>query len=209
GAGLLLRSFDRLLHTDTGFETPNLLTFNLELARFEPVKRAEILRSVMDRVSRLPGVRFAGGGAGLAAEAPQRGTDFAVAGLAIADPDEARAYFMAITPDYFRALGTRVVEGRVFTESDRAGAQPVVVISRALALRICPKDSCAGKSLRLVNPEQSGEWRTIVGVVENVRYSGLDDPGRAAIYTPFDQTPFLWAYGVVRTSGQPANLAQA
>ena len=208
-AGLLLRSFDRLLHTDTGFETSRLLTFNLELARFEAPKRAGILRAVMERLSKIPGVRFAGAGTGLPAESPQRGTGFAVAGIAFADPDDARAYFVAITPDYFRALGTRVVEGRVFTASDRAGAAPVVVVSKGLARRICPSGPCAGKSLRLVNPEYSGDWRTIVGVVENVRYSGLDDPGQAAIYTPFDQTPFLWSYGMLRTSGPPENLGDA
>lgn len=208
-AGLLLRSFDRLLHSETGFEARRLLTFNLELARFEAPKRAQILHAVMDRLSKLPGVRFSGAGTGLPAETPQRGTGFVVAGISFADPDDARAYFLAITPDYFRALSTRLLEGRVFTPADRAGAAPVVVISRGLARRICPPGSCSGKSLRLVNPEQSGDWRTIVGVVEDVRYSGLDDPGQSAIYTPFDQTPFLWAYGMLRTSVPPENIADA
>ena len=210
GAGLLLRSFDRLLHAESGFESSNLLTFNLELSRFSsPEKRAEILRAAIERLSRLPGVVHAGAGTGMPAETPQRGTGFAVAGYAPATPEESGAYFVAVTPDYFRSLGTRLVEGRFFTGEDRAGSPLVVVISRGLARQICPSGPCAGKSLRLVNPEQSGEWRTIVGVVDNIRYSGLDDPSPRAIYTPFPQTPFYWAYGMLRTSVRPETLATA
>jgi putative ABC transport system permease protein len=210
GAGLLLRSFDRLLHVETGFESSRLLTFNMELVRFEPPeKRAEVLRAAMERLSRLPGVVVSGAGTGLPAETPQRGTGFAVAGVEIANPDDGRAYFMAITPDYFRALKTRLVEGRFFTDADRAGAAPVVLVSRGLARLVCPSATCVGRSLRLVNPEQSNEWRTIVGVVDDVRYSGLDDAVRSAVYTPFSQTPFPWAYGMLRTSAPPETLAKA
>jgi putative ABC transport system permease protein len=63
--------------------------------------------------------------------------------------------------------------------------------------------------LKLVNPEWPGEWRTIVGVVDDVRYSGLDDPNRVAIYTPFEQTPFLWSYVLLRLSVPPDRLVAA
>lgn len=210
GAGLLVRSLQRLTHVDPGFDPTRLLTFNLELARYpSPEKRAELARAVFERLSRLPGVVAAGGGTGLPPETPQRATNFAVAGRPLGNPDETRAYFVAASPDYFRALGTRVHEGRVFTEQDRPGSPPVVLVSRGLARNLFPSGTAVGRLLRLVNPEQSGEWRTIVGVVDNIRYSGLDDDGASAIYTPFAQTPFLWTYGMVRTAGPPESLTGA
>ncbi len=66
-----------------------------------------------------------------------------------------------------------------------------------------------GRRLKLVSPDQGDGWRTVVGVVDDVRYSGLDDPSESAIYTPFAQTPFLWTYVMVRTQGPPMALAGA
>src|SRR5678815_6198052 len=106
-------------------------------------------------------------------------------------------------------LGTPLLQGRLFNAADSSGAAPVVLINRDLARRIFGEASPVGQSLRLVNPEQTGEWRTIVGVVGDIRYSGLDDADVPTVYTPFEQTPFLWAYIMVRTSGDPASLVQA
>ncbi|HST22913.1 MAG TPA: FtsX-like permease family protein, partial [Blastocatellia bacterium] len=77
---------------------------------------------------------------------------------------------------------------------------------QSLARRLFPNENPVGRHLKLINPEQSNDWRMIVGVVGDVKYSGLDDPGDAAIYTPFPQTPFLWSYVMVRTSSDPANF---
>jgi len=207
GAGLLVRSLQKLLHVPTGFEASHLLTFNLNLSdEKSPERRAALARAVLDRLSLLPGVTSAGAGTGLPPETPQRATGFAVAGRPIDNPDEARAYFLAVSPGYFRALGMPLLEGRTFNDADRNGAPPVVIVSRGLARRIFPSGGGVGRSLKLVNPEWPGDWRTIVGVVDDVRYSGMDDPSRAAIYTPFEQTPFLWSYVLLRTSVPPETL---
>jgi putative ABC transport system permease protein len=63
--------------------------------------------------------------------------------------------------------------------------------------------------LKLNNPEQSGDWRTIVGVVADVKYQGLDDSALQEVYTPFSQTPFLWSYVMVRTSSEPLSMENA
>ncbi|MDQ6893650.1 MAG: ABC transporter permease [Acidobacteriota bacterium] len=208
GAGLLLRSLGRLLNVDAGFQPSNVVTFHIELSRFEkPQRRAEVARAVLERLSAIPGVAAAGGGTGLPPETPQRATRFAVAGRALDDPDASSAYFLAVSPDYFRALGTRVLSGRAFSDRDRENAPPVVVISRGMADRLFPAGNAVGKTLKLVNPDQSDAWRTIVGVVENIRYSGLDDPGANSVYTPFAQTPFFWTYVMLRTPIPPAALA--
>ena len=114
--------------------------------------------------------------------------------------------FIAATPGYFDALRTPVLRGRAFHANEGTGAPPVVVVNRILADRLFPNQDPVGRRLRLVNPEQSSEWRTIVGVVGDIQYSGLAEDLQPTIYTPFAQTPFLWLYAMVRASGDPTPL---
>jgi putative ABC transport system permease protein len=210
GAGLLGRSFVRLVGVNPGFEVENLLTVNVGFVQFkEPERRAAVQREVVARVARIPGVEAVGGRPVPPPVTPQRGTRFAVEGQPNDNAGERSAYFLAVSPDYFRALGAPLVEGREFAGRDDAAGAKVVVINRSLARRLFPQGGAVGRRLQLVNPEQSGEWREVVGVVGDVRYSGLDDPGEAAIYTPFAQTPFLWNYLMVRTAMPPATVAEA
>jgi len=205
GAGLLIKSFNRLLSANPGFVADNLLTFNLELFRYKDVsRRAPILQDALARIGQLPGVIAAGGSTGLPPVTAQRGTRFAVDGLDLSQAGASGAYFIAITPNYFRALGTPLIEGRAFDERDNDRAPKVVVINQVLARNLFPDGEAIGKHLKLINPDQSDDWRTIVGVVGDVKYQGLDDPGEQTIYTPFPQTPFLWSYVMVRTSGNPS-----
>jgi putative ABC transport system permease protein len=209
GAGLLIQSFMRLVRVDAGFDAENLMTLSVEMSRFkEPAQRAELSRQLTERLAQLPGVEAAGAGTGLPPQTAQRGTTFAVEGQTPAEAGENTGYFLAVSPDYFRALGTPLREGRAFGERDVEGAEKVVIINRSLARRLFSEERAAvGKRLKLVNPEQSDDWRTVVGVVGDVRYTGLDDPGEAAIYTPFAQTPFFWNYVLVRArGGDPAAL---
>ncbi|HMV50145.1 MAG TPA: ABC transporter permease, partial [Blastocatellia bacterium] len=210
GAGLLLKSFSRLLGVDTGFNAENLLTVNLPLVEIkDPQQRANLTREAISRIAQLPGVQSASGGSALPPVNAQRGTRFAVQGLPAGNGGLRSAYFIAVNRDYFRTLGTKLYEGREFTERDESDAAKVVIINRALARALFPNESALGKSLQLVNSEQSNEWREIVGVVGEVRYSGLDDPSEAAIYTPFAQTPFMWANLMIRTSLPPQSLIPA
>jgi putative ABC transport system permease protein len=207
GAGLLIKSFNQLLNVDAGFVADNLVTMNLELFRFkDPQQRAIVAREVVARLEQLPGIQAAGGGSGLPPVTPQRGTRFAIEGIDLADPDDDGAYFMAITPNYFRALGTPLLQGRAFDERDANGTALVAIINQTLARNLFPNENPVGKHLKLINPEQSADWRTIVGVVGDIKYQGLDDSGQQAIYTPFPQTPFLWAYVMVRTASDPASF---
>jgi putative ABC transport system permease protein len=210
GAGLLIKSFNRLLSVDTGFVAENLLTVNLPLVEFkDPQLRADITREVIARVSQIPGVQIAGGGTALPPVNAQRATRFAAPGASNESGGLRGAYFIAASPDYFRALGTPLLEGRAFTDRDGAGAAKVLIISRGLAQNLFPNESAVGKRLQLVNSEQSNEWREIVGVVGDVRYSGLADSEIDTIYTPFEQTPFLWSYLMARSTVQPETLIQS
>jgi putative ABC transport system permease protein len=207
GGLLLTRSLLRLLQVDTGVVPDRLLTFNVQLIHQPtPGARALTADAVLERIRSLPGIEAAGGATGLSPVTAQRATTFEVAGQPDVPLDERSAYFIATSPDYFRALGTRTVAGREFAPRDAANAAPVAVVSETLARRFFPNTSAIGQRLRLVNPDYPADWRTIVGVVQDVRYQGLDDGPRPIVYTPFAQTPFFWMYMHVRTAGDPLAL---
>jgi putative ABC transport system permease protein len=208
GAGLLVRSLQRLLSVDKGFEPESLTSFQLNVVELDaPPARAAAAAAAVREIRSIPGVLSAGAGSALPPETAQRATHFEVDGRPPDDEDS--AYFVAATPGYFEALGTRLLQGRAFADADRADAPPVAAISRGLARRLFPAGDAVGRRIRLLNPDESPAWREIVGVVEDVRYSGLDDPGDSAVYTPFAQTPFLWAYVMVRSATPAASLAPA
>jgi len=208
GAGLLVRSLQRLLRVEKGFEPQSLTAFTMNVYELEgDAARAGATAEVVRRIRALPGVSAAGAGSALPPETAQRATRFEIEGRPASEGDSDSAYFVGATPGYFETLGTRVLEGRAFAEADRSDAPRVAIISRGLARRLFPSGDALGRRLRLLNPEQSPEWREIVGVVEDVRYSGLADPGDSALYTPFAQTPFLWAYVMVRSCTPAASLA--
>jgi len=210
GAGLLIKSFNRLLGVETGFTAENLITFNLTLVEFkDPQRRVNLASEVITRIAEIPGVQVVSGGSALPPVTAQRATRFAVQGLPNDSSGLRTSYFIAVSPDYFRTLGTLMAEGRDFTPRDTDAAPKVVIINRTMAGALFPNESAIGKRLQLINSELSNEWREIVGVVGDVRYSGLDDPGAAAVYTPFAQTPFMWSNLMVRTSVPPQTLFQS
>ncbi len=210
GAGLLIKSFTQLLKSDAGFVADNLVTMNLELFRLQdPQRRASVLGDCVAKLEQIPGIEAVGASTGLPPVTPQRGTRFAVEGIDFAESDNDGAYFIATTPDYFRALKAPLIQGRAFDARDVDGSPLVTIINQSLARRLFPNENPVGHHLKLINPEQSTDWRTIVGVVGDVKYSGLDDPGDSTIYTPFPQTPFLWSYVMVRTSSDPANFTSS
>ena len=203
GAGLLVRSFVALTAHDLGFAPAHLFSFNVQMIQLpDDGARAEAASQLIERLSQVPGIEAVGAATGLAAVTPQRGTRFAVEGRTLTSSQDT-ALFMAATPGYFRALQTPVLQGRPIEVTDVRKGEPVVVLNRTLAQQLFPKGDAVGHRLKIVNPEQAADWRTIVGVVADVDYAGIQEEPRPAIYTPFVQTPFLWLYVMVRT---PARL---
>jgi putative ABC transport system permease protein len=209
GAALLVQSFAKLLRVDAGFSADRLVAINVGLGHPDnPQQRAALSRALVAAIERLPDVEAVGAGTGLPPQTAQRGTRFELLGRA-PDPGMNAAYFIGVSPRYFRALGTPLIAGREFDEHDNQSAPKVAIVSRSMANRLFPGGQAVGQQVRLVNPAESPEWRTIAGVVADIRYSGLDDPDQPAIFTPFSQTPapFFWNYLMVRTKGDPARVA--
>jgi putative ABC transport system permease protein len=207
GALVLTRSFVRLLQVDPGFAPDRLLTFNLPLVGQQtPAARTAAAARVLERIGVVPGVESVGGATGLPPVTAQRSTRFDVDRSTDTPIEQRSGYFIAAAPGYFKTLGTPLIAGREFAETDTDRSLRVVVISNTLARNFFPEGNAVGRRLRLLNPEQSDEWRTIVGVAADVRYQGLDDDDPPVVYTPFAQTPFPWLYVQVRTNGDPGAL---
>jgi predicted permease len=203
GSGLLVRSFLALSGRDPGIVTRDLLSFNVQFVPLpDAAARERAADQILERLASLPGITAAGGATGFPTVTAQRGTRFELEGRQLT-PDESGALFIAVTPGYFRTTQTPVRAGRAVERIDTSRAAAVALINETMATLLFPGRDAVGKRLRLINAEQSNEWRTIVGVVGDINFQGLNEEPVPTIYTPFAQTPFLWLYFMVRPATGP------
>jgi putative ABC transport system permease protein len=215
-AGLLIRSFVKLLKVDPGFRSDHVLTVSIPLpaSRYpEAAQEAAFFQRLLERVRELPGVRAAGA----VTDVPLFGgssTGFDVEGRPLAAPNERpMTDFRSATPDYFRAMGMGLAAGRDFTTNDKADAPPVTVINETLARRYFGKENPIGKRIGLSRPI---DWREIVGVVHDVRNYGLASEVKPECYVPYLQNgpDYLagsasWMVMVVHTESDPLGYVAA
>jgi putative ABC transport system permease protein len=209
GAGLLLRSFFRVIQADPGFRAENVLTLAVPLpqARFsDHPKRAAFAEQLVERVKALPGVQAA------AATLPLLGgwqSSFNVEGKPEPPPGQRPSADIArVTPDYFKAMGVRVLQGRVFEERDRTDAPPVCMVDETFAKTHWPDESALGKRVKF-GPldDKTSPWLEVVGVVAHVKNYGVDESSRAELYMPYLQNSVGSLTLVVRTGADPAALS--
>jgi len=198
GAGALLTTLFALQRARTGFETHNVLAVNVPLISFErkPEQVAGFYKEIIRRVSDLPGVERVA----IGTIVPWRdagtfgpGFQFTVEGYAKVNGEEdPRARFRTVSPGFFGALGVPIIAGRDFTEADRHGAEPVVIVSQSVAQRMFPTQDALNRHLMWTDPvmkfiDVSTGPRRIVGISAD-----LDDenvvPGAAlSVFHPFEQ----------------------
>jgi putative ABC transport system permease protein len=216
GAGLMLRSFIRLMSVDPGFDPQNALTMVIGLpqSKYQPPQRAAFFDQLLERLRAAPGVRSVGAvypplGGG------EAGAGFSIEGRPPAAPGEPRlAAPRWVSPDYFKAMKIQLLKGRVFTEGDSINALPVIIINEAMARQYWPNEDPIGKRVASTDDNfwrDKRLWREIVGVVKDVRYTALDTEARAQMYTPFTQFPPVFSDRtlVARTDGDPLKLVAA
>jgi predicted permease len=209
GAGLLLRSFFRVLHADPGVRAEGVLTAAVPLppARFgDHEKRANLLRQVLENAGAIPGVEVA------AATLPLLGgwqSGFNVEGRPEPAPGQRPSADIArVSPGYFAALGVRVIEGRVFDGHDRDGATPVCVIDETFARAHWPGERALGRRVKFgALHDKESPWLEVVGVVAHVKNYGVDEPSRVELYLPYLQSSVGSFTLLLRTAGSPASLA--
>ncbi|HEV7444620.1 MAG TPA: ABC transporter permease, partial [Steroidobacteraceae bacterium] len=202
GAGLLGRSFARFTSVDPGF-TPGgavVLRFTLAEKKYpQPEQQVGFADKLLERVRGLPGVQSAG----VAQPFPLFGGStfyFNLEGRPwVSDSDLPNSSYYAVTADYFRALGIRLIRGRVFTAEDRREAPRVAIINETLARRHFGDQDPLGKRIAINELET---WREIVGVVADIREGGIEQRANNQVYEPFAQSPRRTLNLLVRSTGQ-------
>ena len=209
-AGLLIRSFDKLLRVDLGFRPERLLTLEYRLPRNkyrEPVAQWNFHRQVVERIQGVPGVQsvslvrglpFSGNGQTSAIilpdrEIPQQGR-------------EPQVMFNTAMPNYFETIGIPVVKGRVFGNQDQANTPPVFIINQTMARRFWPSQDPLGKQIKVV---EDGTTGTVVGVVGDAKHYWMEEDARPQMYAVYSQQPGLFATVVIRTTIEPLSLAES
>jgi putative ABC transport system permease protein len=210
GAGLMIKSFLLLTQVEPGFNTSNVLTFevNINGRRYNtPEKRADVYQNFVQTIKAAPGVQTAAAVSAL----PLFGGGFYLGRVFLregaAEPPAAPDYpgaWNVVTPDYFNAMDIGLLKGRLFTDHDDAQSTPVIIVSETFARRMFPNEDPLGKRVRSWRDEN--KLREIVGVVRDVKYEGLDGAPSSLVYIPHRQDSWGSLTMVVRTAGDPAAM---
>jgi predicted permease len=221
-AGLLVQSFARMRGVDPGFDPGHLLTARLELSPVRYETNAQIrafYQRLGDRLETLPGVRSAALVKALPMTQLELGDwSFVLEGRHSVPPKPSEwklAYWQSVTPGYFATMRIPVLQGRAPEDTDRLGTPGVVVINRTLARQVWPEGDALGQRILLGGGATDSVWRTVVGVVGDVRHLGLDQEPRPEMYLPYAQFPAgigtvqRTVRLVLRGDGDPVRLAPA
>jgi putative ABC transport system permease protein len=210
GAGLLLRSFNRLMSVDPGFRPEAVLSMKVSLPQssYDSTSERNFVRQVMERASALPGVTSAAIGNFVPLDGATYDFTFTIRGRpALRPSDEPDAQIRQVTPNYFVALGEPVLRGRAIQASDVPGAPSVYVVNQAFVKRHFPNESPIGQFIKLGwGGDPNEPYGEIVGVVGDVRGSGLADEPIPTVYASLAQYPFSNLTILVRTNAPPASL---
>jgi putative ABC transport system permease protein len=208
GAGLMIKSFMRLQGVDPGFKPERILAVDVALpsAKYkEEAQEVAFWNELLGRVQRLPGVErtsavvtlpFTGGSI----------ISFLVEGRPEPPPNTVQdAEYRVVTPGYFDTMSIPLVRGNAFTDEHTSNSPAVAIINETMARRYFAGEDPIGKRINLGDPQKS-PWRTIIGVVRDIRQQGLDKEPYPQMYSPYAQFPTRAMTLIVRTSASPSSL---
>jgi putative ABC transport system permease protein len=211
GAGLLIKSFVKLRQVELGFTPSNVISLTLSppFSRFpKEYKRADYYRQMMDSLKNMPGVE-----AVAVATSPPTGGAFMNATILIAkrtepdNPEAQRAFISVVSPDYFRAIGNPLKQGRLFTDDDNERSTRVAIINETMARTYFAGTNPVGQ--RIFFTGEPDKQMEIVGVTADLKQFGLDQENKPALYQPYRQTDVSSLRLIVRTSAEPAAIIPA
>lgn len=216
GSGLLVRSFQKVLRVDPGYDVDDVLTATLSLPSAvypEEVDISRTLAGIQDAVRAVPGAGTVGGA--LLIPLATRGMNGAmqVEGVHSGDFGPGASfdysYYQVVLPGYFESMDIPIVQGRAFTPDDDFAAPRVAVVNRALAEEYWPAESPIGHRVRGTTNDRYQDWITVVGVVENVHHASVTAPVQPELYVSALQRPNRASYMTltIETDGDPAALA--
>jgi putative ABC transport system permease protein len=219
-AGVFLKSLQKLKEVDVGFRPQGLMTAAVGLPERQydtPDRQIAFLSSTLERLSGAPGVISAAAAVPLPFSGFGGSASFNIEGR-VAPPGDPGPHgdIRGVSPRYFETMGIRLLRGRVFTDEDRRGGQPVAIIDENLAREYWPQKDALGQRIRNGN---NAPWKTIVGIVAQVRHSqvvgeeasqgGVEGSGKGVYYFPLYQENSPAIFLIARTNGDPASLADA
>jgi putative ABC transport system permease protein len=202
GAGLLLRSFLRVLEVDLGFQPSHAAAIKVDYDDGgNPLKRSAILQEMVRRVNALPGIESAG----IADMLPlDRNRSWGLAAKGVTYPKDYNLgiFVYVISPQYLQTIGIHLKEGRDFTWQDSSKSEPVVILNEAAARHFFPGEDPVGRMA-----DTAGRDTRVIGVVSDVRESSVEDSASPQMYLPIMQRDPEGAELVVRTRLAPSALA--
>ncbi len=213
GAGFMMRSFLNLLQVNPGFNPENVLTMGLQLpqAKYpEPTQRVAFYQELDRRIKALPGIEAAGFVSHLPLGGSNSSSSFLIEGVPEPPPGQRfSGRFRRCTPEYFKAMGITLLQGRGFSEQDKTDASPVVIVNETLAKKFFPNGDAIGKRFRFTGEiSPTNPWREIVGVIADVRHD-LNTPMQPEYYLPHTQSAGSEMLLAARTRSEPSAMTAA
>lgn len=205
GAGLLLRSFMALMSVDTGFNSAQMLTWQMNLPTHITTQdqRTAFYRTFLERMKAIPGVVSVGGTSRLPLGSTGLTTAIAVEGRGTPVAEWPEVQFRRIVGDYFQTMGIPVLKGRMFNDGDAGAAPPVCMINQTMAAQLFPGEEPIGKQIR--NSQTGPPW-TIIALVGDVKHGALDEAPQPEMYVSTYQGSMVSPYMTVRTSVDAASI---
>ena len=209
GAGLLIRSFQRLLDVDPGFDPHRLITVTTLLPGSvrTPAQATGIWRRIAENVASTPGVVSVAAVSRLPLMGSNLGTWLYREGHIVPGEPGFDTEYRVATPGYFATMRIPLRSGRLFDEHDEVNPACCALINEAAARRIFAGEDPVGRRIKLGSPAAGTPWVTIVGVIGNVRHVGLDVDPRPEVYRPYAFNPLGNPVLVIRTAVDPEGLA--
>jgi putative ABC transport system permease protein len=206
GAGLMARSFIRLLNVKLGFNPAHVLTMRIELPRSRyqnGPQRVQFFEQLLERTKTIRGVQSAGAISQLPLSGYSMMGRFAVEGQPKPEPGKGKPMPIGVvTPEYFQAMEIPLVAGRLFDARDAAKMPEVAIVNESMARKFWPGQDPIGKKVAAGCSEQA-LCRSVVGVVGDIRHEGLGEEAQPEIYMPHQQFALPNLSLVVRTAGDP------
>ena len=214
GAGLMIKSFSRLINVPPGFDPDNVLTGEIGLTRgayANPEECARYVDQTLARLRSLPGVERAAFVAPMPFSGGDVGSDFRIEGRPAPAPgDEPSANNRSVTTEYFQTMKIPLIKGRFFNERDRRGGVGAAIVNQTFVQAYFANEEVLGQVISHIGANQNEgdpeKW-TIVGVVGDVHHRSLTRSANPEIYLPYQQNSWNWGNFLVRTTNNPANLA--
>jgi predicted permease len=209
GSVLLLRSFVSVTNVDPGFESQQLLTWQMNIPQrlTTPADRLAFYQDFFARMEALPGVVSVGGTTRVPLGSTSVTTTVQVDGRPVPVAELPEVQFRRAMHNYFKTMGIPIRRGRDFSTNDGPTAPSVAVINDTMARRVFPNQDPIGQRIR-TGPNATGPWTTIIGVIGDIRHGGLEEEPQPELYITAQQGPPVSPFIVVRASGDPAALTE-